>query len=218
MTEPLSNVYVNQTTDLCQIMNKHGSDKGSGHHNYTQVYDILFRDYKDKTFNLLEIGIGSMDQSIASNMCGTPGGYNPGSSLRGWSEYFQNANIYGCDIDNKILFNTDRIKTFYMDQTSTKSVNNVIEKGLTYDIIIDDGLHYFPVNFQVMTQLYDVLNTGGIYVIEDIINTHYDHRYSMSAFINKITQQGSSWNYLQIPNSQNETDNNLFKVRKNGNK
>jgi hypothetical protein len=30
-------------TDLCSIMNQYGSDKGSGHHNYTILYDYLFK-------------------------------------------------------------------------------------------------------------------------------------------------------------------------------
>ena len=30
-------------TELCQIMTKEGSDKGSGWHNYTLLYHFLFR-------------------------------------------------------------------------------------------------------------------------------------------------------------------------------
>ena len=67
----------------------------------------------------------------------------PGASLRLWKEYFPNAEVYGADIDKRILLEEDRIKTFYVDQTNAESVNsmwNEIERD-NFDIIIDDGLH-----------------------------------------------------------------------------
>ena len=42
--------------------------------------------------------------------------FNPGASLRAWRDYFVKADIYGADIDKKILFNENKIKNFYVDQ------------------------------------------------------------------------------------------------------
>lgn len=215
MINPILNkIIANSPSELCEIMNRHGSDKGSGHHNYTKVYDILFKDRRGLEINILEIGIGTMNPLIKSSMAGTPGGYNPGSSLRGWNEYFNKSIIYGCDIDRNILFQKDRIKTFYMDQCNEDSVNDCISMNINYDIIIDDGLHYFPVNFKVMTQLYSILNPGGIYVIEDIEHSQYDPNCTTSVFMKSILEKGDSWEYLQIPNPRNTNDNNLFIVHK----
>lgn len=210
----LTNIFLGKSTDLCEIMNRHGSDKGSGHHNYTKVYDILFSPMRTKNLNVLEIGIGTVNPNLPSSMAGKPGGYNPGSSLRGLEEYFPNAQIFGADIDRDILFNTERISTFYLDQTSDNSLNELINRNIKFDIIIDDGWHYFPNNFQVMTRLYTLLNPGGIYVIEDIMHNQYDRTCENSQFIQTITAAGDTYQYLQIPNPQNIHDNNLFIVLK----
>ena len=37
----------------------------------------------------------------------------PGASLRAWRDYFENALIYGADIDKNILFKENRINTFF---------------------------------------------------------------------------------------------------------
>ena len=39
---------LSRDTALCAFMNKHGSDKGNGWHNYTKVYDFIFKNVKIK--------------------------------------------------------------------------------------------------------------------------------------------------------------------------
>jgi hypothetical protein len=51
MSYPLSNVCLNDCTELCEIMGKYGSDKGSKDitiscHNYSVVYYNLFTPMK----------------------------------------------------------------------------------------------------------------------------------------------------------------------------
>lgn len=199
--------------ELTQIMNKYGSDKGgrdSGHHNYTEYYDKLFLPLRYEKMNVLEIGIGTMDPAIPSSMIGTPGGYTPGASLRGWRDYFENAQIYGCDIDPKILFQDERITTFHLDQTNSLSLKqNILDVNRMYDIIIDDGLHDFPVNWQVLKTIFPKLKENGVYVIEDIVN--FDPEIIKDPFLKKIEFQ-----YLEIPNPKNTADNNIFIARQKG--
>ena len=68
----------------------------------------------------------------------------PGASLRVWRDFFPNANIYGADVDKKILFSDNRIYTFYVDQFNPQSIQemwkNVDQDN--FDLIIDDGAHY----------------------------------------------------------------------------
>lgn len=59
-------------SSLTDIMNKHGSDKGGGHHNYTEYYSTLFEFLRNKPINILEIGIGSLNPNIESNMTYIP--------------------------------------------------------------------------------------------------------------------------------------------------
>jgi hypothetical protein len=199
---------------LTTIMNRNGSDKGSGHHNYTEFYAELLAPFREKKINVLEIGIGTVNPNIPSSMCGTPGGYFPGASLRGWKEYFPNAEIYGCDIDRNILIFEDRITTFYLDQTDSKSVQEAIcDVDRMYDIIIDDGLHHFPTNWAVLKQIYRKLNYGGIYIIEDIVD--FDPKLFDDPFIHSKRAAGDTCEFKPIPNPRNTADNNLVVLQKN---
>ena len=203
-------------TQLCEIMNRHGSDKGSGHHNYTRLYHHLFKDKRNLPLNILEIGIGSINPRIPSNMeCGR--NYVPGSSIRGWREYFPNASIYCCDIDTATfhyLQNIPNVTPFYMDMTNQNSINNCLFSqsspiaNIQFDIIIDDGLHYFPVNANVMKSLVNKIKPhDSFYIIEDIIDSEYSHTH-----LNYQCLQGKAYQYIKLYNPQNTVDNNLFIV------
>lgn len=203
-----------EKTILCDIMNSHLSDKGDGHHNYTKLYYEMFKDRRNEPLNILEIGIGSMNPSIPSNMTGKRV-YKPGASMRGWNDFFPNAQIYACDIDRSILeFEEDRIHGFYFNQVDDEFLSDITKTGylkdLKFDIIIDDGLHNFPVNCNVMKYLLPLLNKGGYYVIEDIIKYQFDYKH-----INFDVLTGKEYYYVQIPNPKNEIDNNLFIVHYN---
>ncbi len=192
---------------LTEIMNRHGSDKGSGHHNYTTYYSKLLEPLREEKMNVLEIGIGTNNPRIPSSMCGTPGGYRPGSSLRGWEEYFCNASIYGCDIDRDILFQQGRISTFFLDQTNSSVIKEQIcDNQRMYRVIIDDGLHHFPTNWAVLKQIFCKLEKGGVYIIEDI--SDFDECVYSDPFIKEI-----EFRYIQVPNPQNPADNNIVVAR-----
>jgi len=112
---------------LCE---EYGTDKGSvshkkqswPQHNYADIYSLLFGHLRQDVLKVFEMGIGTKDFSIPSNM----GDYGPsGASLRVWQEYFPNALIFGADIDKSSLFQEERIKTFYVDQLDLKSVRNL---------------------------------------------------------------------------------------------
>ncbi|NBP03719.1 MAG: hypothetical protein EBU90_27200, partial [Proteobacteria bacterium] len=105
------------------------SDKGSenitnSRHNYTLIYNELFKNLFDKNINIFELGIGTTNPNITSHMDLT---CKSGASLRAWSEIFPNANIYGADIDKIILFNEDRIKTYYCDERDLNSIKSMWE-------------------------------------------------------------------------------------------
>jgi hypothetical protein len=93
-------------------MTRHGSDKGKGQgwHNYTTIYSVLFGKLHDQPFLIFELGLGTNNPNFPVNM-GING--RPGASLRAWRELFPRALVYGADIDRDILFEEDRIKTFY---------------------------------------------------------------------------------------------------------
>lgn len=164
--------YIFESTELCEIMGKHGSDKGNEDlarsHNYTTVYHKLFKKLKNQPINFFELGLGTNNESVPSHMTNSG---QPGASLHGWSKFFPYANVFGADIDKGILFQTDRVKTFYCDQTNPKIIDKMWSsdalKNIEFDIIIEDGYHEHAAQICFFENSIHKLKSGGYYVIED---------------------------------------------------
>lgn len=205
-------IDINSKTQLCEIMLKHGSDKSrSDKHNYTIIYDNLFHNFKDKDIRIFELGIGTNNPNIISSM-GLDG--KPGASLRGWSEYFRNGLIFGADIDKNILFSTDKIKTFYCDQTSRDSINKMWDNEnlhQNFDIIIDDGLHTFLGQLMFLENSFHKLNDGGFYIIEDITIDYFKY---IKEYIKYIKFFDKDTFVEIIPHNINKYDNILAIIKK----
>ena len=169
-------ITVNYTmaTPLCRIMGECGSDKGNANlntsrHNYTTVYYSLFKNLIAKPLRIFELGLGTNNVNIPSNM-----GANgiPGASLRGWAKFFPNAVVYGADIDRAILFSEDRIKTYYCDQLNRKAIEELwanADLAESFDLILDDGLHEHAANKCFFENSIHKLKQGGYYITEDIL-------------------------------------------------
>lgn len=154
---------------LHEIIEKWGSDKNLS--TYTLTYEVIFEPYREKDISVLEVGIGTLLPGIPSTFIGNPNHYphyKPGGSLRAWKEYFPNAQIYGADIAEDCMFEEDRIITFMVDSTDKTQCDHAFE-GITFDIIIDDGLHEQEAQLATFKNLWNRLKTGGIYVIEDLL-------------------------------------------------
>lgn len=154
----------NNVKILKKYFNKYGSDK-SKIHNYHLIYASLFKK-NNKIKNILEIGLGTNNEDLVSNM----GKYgHPGASIRAFRDFFTNANIFGIDIDNKILFKENRIKTFYGDQTNISNLIKIYKKiNKKFDLIIDDGLHISFANLSVIISSLRYVKKNGYLIIEDI--------------------------------------------------
>ena len=192
---------------LTQLMEKHGSDKGGygREHNFSDFYSKLFFD-RTKIKKLLEVGLGSNDINVPSNM-GEDG--VPLASLRAWKDYFLNATIYGADVDKKILKNEEKIKTYYVDQTDKNSINemwkNIGEKD--FDIIIDDGLHNFNANICLLENSLKYLSKTGIYIIEDI------YRKQIKLYEDYLINKNINFEIIDIYNKKNMSNNCLILIR-----
>ncbi len=158
-----------EVTPLCFMFDEVGSDKGVGWHQYSRFYNELFLVAKHEEFNLFEMGLGTNDPSIESNM---GSGGNPGASLSIWKIFFRRAKIFGADIDRKILFEEPRIQTFYCDQTNVDEIHDMWEseklRDKRFGIMIDDGLHTFEAGKIFFENSIHKLLPGGVYIIEDI--------------------------------------------------
>ncbi len=143
------------------LFSKYGSDKTISKMSY--LYWQIISSFKIK--NLFEVGIGTNNILIPSNM-GIDG--KPGASLKAFEEYLKNANIYGGDIDKNILFETDRIKTFFIDQLDLENLKKIKQIIPKQSLIIDDGLGRPNSNLNMIHTYLDHLEVGGFMVIEHI--------------------------------------------------
>ena len=206
------NYTVNSSTNskLTDLMNLYGSDKGgkNNHHNYSDYYSEIFFNKRKEIKNFLEIGLGTNNINMASNM-GTDG--VPLASLRAWRDFFENANIYGADIDKKILVDEKGIKTFYVDQTDPKTIKSLFEKmGVkSFDIILEDGLHEYSANICFFENGINHLKDDGIYIIEDI---YYKDK---EKFINYFNKTNYNYAIVDIYHKKNIANNCVVIVRKN---
>lgn len=214
LVREVRSINVFSPTEMCRAMTRHGSDKGHAYHNYTTVYSVLLGRFRGANIRIFELGLGTNNPKLVSSM-GEHG--LPGASLRGWRELFPRALVYGADIDREILFQEDRVQTFYCDQLDGAAIRHLWSKPVLsegFDIIIDDGLHTFEANVSFLDGSLELLHPGGVFVVEDIIREalplweerlegFYSRRYPNYEFA-----------LTELPNSFNGYDNNLLIIRR----
>lgn len=199
----------NTSQDLKNLMDYYGSDKGgkNDQHNFAQYYSSIFNSKRNNIKNFLEIGLGTNNIDIPSNM---GKGGTPLASLKAWRDYFKTANIYGADIDKRILKNEDRIFTHYVDQTDPHSIERMFENfGVTkYDVILEDGLHEFNANICCFENCIKYLDINGTYIIEDVF--YKDHK----KFINYFDQNKYNFSIIELFHEFNISNNSLIVITK----
>ena len=121
-------------------------------HNYAKFYDEYFFEKKEKELNILEIGSFYGNAAAALYF------------------YFKNARIYSADIFPDLFSYTSyRIKNFYVDSSSEKSIfQNIIKKDKKFEIIIEDACHAYKDQIISLFMLFPILSSGGIFVTEEL--------------------------------------------------
>lgn len=135
------------------------TDKG-GFHDYLPLYRSLLEPYRDrKGACLLEVGV------------------HKGGSLALWREYFaESARVFGIDVNRGVQsFPLDGgIKVLILDSRDAAVVARAL-RGLTFDVIIDDGLHHPEAQRRTFEALRPFLKPEGVYVVEDVYSLRPDH-------------------------------------------
>jgi SAM-dependent methyltransferase len=144
--------------DLTTLANLYQSDKGSAFasfHHYTRHYEKLLAPYKEKKFNLLEIGLNVWERKDCA-------------SLKMWLDYFPHASIYGIDISPQ-TFTNQRVNILIGDQADVKVLQACAQACKDgFDVIIDDGSHKSLDQQKSLVGLFSALKPGGLYIIEDL--------------------------------------------------
>lgn len=141
--------------------NQTGTDK-SYIHGYCRWYEEVFKDFTPKT--LLEIGV------------------KEGRSLAAWRFLFSDCELTGVDINNKDfkqhVLDVANANLIIADSTN-ENITSILNDS--YDIIIDDGSHFFEDIIKTFSNLKDKFTYA--YIIEDAMYKH-------DTIINSIKQHG----------------------------
>jgi ubiquinone/menaquinone biosynthesis C-methylase UbiE len=126
---------------------------------YFTKYHRYFSKYQNKFVRILEIGV------------------DKGGSLQMWKNYFgENAKIVGIDINPESKQYEDTNITIEIgDQNDPIFMRSIVDKYKSFDVIIDDGSHVNSHQLFSFDFLFDYLNDGGIYLIEDIHTSYWEY-------------------------------------------
>jgi hypothetical protein len=209
MNFPFEELFGPDVTPLCSAMNRFGSDKGSGWHNYTKLYHHLLSKKSSIIENVFELGLGTNNIDTLSSM-GVRG--KPGASLRAWKDYFPKAQIHGADIDKRILFEEPRIRTFYCDQTNPADISALWQSipRVKFDLMVDDGLHEFQANKIFLQNSIQNLAEDGLFIIEDVL-VHEPNLQNFKDFMNSMNLQSV---IIKLPSELNNNDNCLILIKR----
>lgn len=141
---------------LDEIGRIHKTDKSSIYHDYLNKYEKYLPFLRNQKIKILEIGV------------------DKGYSLKTWSDYFYNSDIVGIDINfNCKQYETEKIKIEIGDQNDTNFLQNIHYKYGFFDLIIDDGSHFSDHVIKSFDYLFNCLNSGGIYIVEDLCCSYW---------------------------------------------
>jgi hypothetical protein len=159
------------THELGRLFSQYGSDKAT-FHNYHLIYGQLLSGRRQDRIRVLEIGLGTNNLSVPSNM---GAGGRPGASLRAFRDWAPNSEIFGADVDREILFSEERIRTAFVDQLRSETLRDLGSVfGRDFDVIIDDGYHRPSAGFRTILTCSEFLAPGGTLVVEDIEDSDLD--------------------------------------------
>lgn len=136
---------------------------------FTKYYHELFKDFRNDSFNIFEIGIYM------------------GASLMMWERYFPHASIYAIDTDSRTLkHSSDRSHTYYINQCDKPKLAELMEYIGQCRIMCDDGSHEASDMVASLEVCYPYLEEVGYYIIEDILPEAKEQVY---AYVNTLPHE-----------------------------
>jgi len=188
----------------------------AGKRNHSLLYGGLLDELHDVIgeFTLLEIGIGSKNPNIVSNM--SIANSEPGGSLRAFNSFSSDINVVGADIDSEVLFNDRHIKTYQanqMDPKSLQELTNLLPRDLAF--VVDDGYHFLPANINTILEFFDAIVPGGYIIIEDITPRKMDSYLLVSKILDYVGLINYFWqddgnNYELVIKKQKLTNKKIY--------
>lgn len=129
-----------------------GSDK-HWFHRYSEVYDLVLDRHRPTTGRILEIGV------------------HHGESVRLWRDAFPAATIIGVDLDPP-PGDIPGVELVAGDAYTAEAID-LLDDGIPFDIIIDDGAHTLDTMRFVVRRYLELLDDRGTLIIEDVLDEHW---------------------------------------------
>ena len=183
---------------LEEIVDNTRTDKNTTH-SYLQLYQNLLISKKETAKNVLEVGIFS------------------GGSIKLWSDFFTNANVYGLDIMNiqdvwegiknneKIILHTS-IDAYDNDFFITHFLN----KNIKCDFMLDDGPHSLESMKQFIKLYSQIMTNDGILIIEDVQSWEW-----IGTLINEVPENLKQFiKVYDLRENKNRYDDIVFTIDK----
>lgn len=143
----LNSIGIKYGTDKASIMIVESGIRLT--HDYLRHYDRLLQNIRHERKTICELGCGN------------------GASLKMWKEYFTQAQIIGVDINTKAkAFEEERVEVICGNSTDDTTISELRKRGKFY-LIIDDASHAWGDMRVSFEKLWDLLESGGIYILED---------------------------------------------------
>jgi len=141
---------------LAELADNSRTDKNTTH-SYLPLYQTLLESKKETALNVLEVGI------------------DRGGSIKFWSDFFINANVYGLDIMNiNNVWNDIKHNPKIILYTSIDAYNHeffishFLNKTIKFDFMLDDGPHTLESMIQFIKLYSQIMTDDGILIIEDV--------------------------------------------------
>lgn len=156
------------TLNLSQLANEAGSDKGDTvfhAHDYARLYAFLFEQFREQEFTMLEIGLkrGGLDETVLRGRA-----ERDAPSIAMWRKYFPKATIFGFDISDFSAVQMDGFTFIRGDAGSADSLTALHDRLPALRLLIDDGSHASYHQQLTLAHLFNRVEPGGFFVIEDI--------------------------------------------------
>ena len=146
---------------LTELAKEFETDKW-GLHRYTPHYEHHLQHLRNRSFTMLEIGIGGYRRSKQG-----------GASLRMWKAFFPKAQIVGLDIEDKSFVDQARIRTYQGSQVDPVILDKILADAGEIEVIIDDGSHRPEHIRETFAYLFPKLAPNGLYAIEDTQTSYW---------------------------------------------
>ena len=175
-------------SDLLEIFTSNKDSIVHKWHHYIPLYDRYFSSFRGKKIRFLEIGVSK------------------GGSLQMWRKYFgEQAVIYGIDINPECeKYNGVAGQVRIGSQVDEEFLESVIEEMGGVDVILDDGSHHMDHISVTLKSLFQHLNYGGIYMIEDLHTAYwksfgggYQSNKNFFGFLMELVDDMHSWYHAE---------------------